>query len=246
MGATRLTTLGMKMWINPWSRLLDAVAPRRCACCGQKLSITEDIVCLACLLHIPRTNYWANPLDNRLARLFWGRFPVERAAAYFFYHPHSSTSHIILQLKYQSKPWVGTFLGRYMGMEMKQGGFFEGVDALIPMPLSRKRKWQRGYNQSERIAQGISEVTGIPVETKALKRTKFKQSQTRLTPYERQENVEGLFVLADKRRIEGKHVMLVDDVITTGSTVCSAALALSKARGVTISIVSAAFTWSGV
>lgn len=233
------------MWISPWTRLLDLVAPRRCACCGARLSPTEEVLCAPCLLRLPRTHQWLHPLDNQLARLFYGLFPVEKAAAYIFYQPHDSTAYPILQLKYRSKPWIGVALGRCMAREMASSGFFDGVDALVPVPLSFHRQRKRGYNQSERIARGISQVTGLPVATGALKRIRFGRSQTQLTHEERRENVRGLFKLVDARRVEGLHVLLVDDIVTTGSTMWAAAEPLMQVRGITVSVLSVGFAWGG-
>lgn len=230
------------MWISLWTRILDFVAPRHCTCCGVRLSVTEDVLCVSCLAHLPRTRYWLSPLDNRVARLFWGRFPVERAASYFFYYPHNAFVYPILQMKYRSRPWIAVALGRYMAAELAPSGFFDGVDVLVPVPLTWRRQLKRGYNQSERIARGVSEITGIRVAPKALMRTRFAQSQTKRTSYERREGMDGLFRLAQAGQVEGRHVMLIDDVITTGSTVCAAAEALLEARGITVSVLSVCCT----
>lgn len=233
------------MWISLIARALDLLMPRRCTCCGQRLASTERVVCTACVCRLPRTYYWEQPYDNRMARLFWALFPVERAASLFFYHPHGAESRLITSLKYRSKPWVGEALGRLIAREMQGAGMFEGIDLLVPIPLSRKRRRQRGYNQSEHIARGISEVTGIPLDTRSLQRTSFKRSQTQLTPQERKENVKGLFSLARPERLEGKHLMLIDDIITTGSTMSAAAQTVIEAGGVKVSVVSAGFTYGG-
>lgn len=229
------------MWISQLTRWLDLVAPRRCRVCGRRLSVTENVICLPCIAHLPRTYYWRNPLDNELARRFWGRVPVERVASYFFYYPRTGVGQMIYDLKYHSQPWVGVALGRCMGRELAESGFFEGVDLLVPVPLARKRRRARGYNQSERIARGISEVTDIPVETKCVGRTRFVTSQTHLTVGERRDNVEGLFRLKDGRRVAGKHIMLIDDVITTGATIVACATALCEAEGVKVSVLSLGF-----
>ncbi len=130
-----------------------------------------------------------------------------------------------------------------MGSEKGPGaGFFDGIDIIIPIPLTRKREWNRGYNQSEEIAKGISRYTKIPIVTNAVKRTRFAQSQTRLKSEQRKQNVENAFKLLKPSLIKGKHILLVDDIITTGATVYSCAKELQKAGNTTFSIISAGFT----
>ena len=227
---------------NFWSRLLDLISPRQCAICGERLSITEQSVCSSCYLHLPRTTYQFTPLDNPMAQLFWGLAPIDRAAALFFYQPHSEPAQLIYQLKYSDRPDIGEDIGRMMAEEMQMAGFFDGVDVLIPVPLSRKRLRQRGYNQSEMICRGIREKTGIPIVNKILRRKHFLQSQTFLTRYQRQENVADMFGLRDANLLTGKHVLLVDDVCTTGSTLIACANALQPVSGIRISVLTLGFT----
>ena len=168
-----------------------------------------------------------------MAKLFWGRIPIERAAAFFYYESHSNTANIIYKLKYKSHPEI-----RKVAVEFQRDHFFDGIDGIIPVPLAKKRFRQRGYNQSEEIAKGINEITGIPIYTGIVKRTVFKGSQTRRRRWERQENVEYAFSLVDGEPIIGKHILLIDDVVTTGATVIACAKELCKAGGVRISILS--------
>jgi ComF family protein len=129
-----------------------------------------------------------------------------------------------------------------MAEEMKPAGFLDGIDILLPIPLSKKRYWQRGYNQSEMLARGMSEVTGLPVITKAVRRTNFRQSQTSLTRKERQENVEGTFVLRHPELLENKHVLLIDDICTTGATLLACSEAIRSVKGIHISILTLGLT----
>lgn len=227
-----------------WSRFLDLISPRQCAICGNRLSITEHAVCSSCYLHLPRTTYQYTPLDNPMAQLFWGLAPVSRAAALFFYEPHSEVAQLIYDLKYADRPDIGEDIGRMMAEEMRQAGFFDGVDAIIPVPLSRKRKRQRGYNQSEMLARGIHEVTGIPALTTVLRRRYFKQSQTTLMRHQRQANVEDMFACRKTEELEGRHILLVDDVCTTGATLTACANVLKTIPDICISVLTLGFTKS--
>lgn len=227
---------------NWWTRIVDFIAPRSCVICGRRLSPTERSLCSVCVLHLYRTTFQFTPEDNEMAQLFWGLLPVERTAALIYYEPRSETAALIYKLKYGHRPDIGEDLGRIMAEEMKPAGFLDGIDILLPIPLSKKRYWQRGYNQSEMLARGMSEVTGLPVITKAVRRTNFRQSQTSLTRKERQENVEGTFVLRHPELLENKHVLLIDDICTTGATLLACSEAIRFVKGIHISILTLGFT----
>lgn len=228
-------------WIT---RFLDFISPRQCVVCGERLAPTEHSLCSTCLLHLPRTTYQFTPHDNPMAQLFWHLSPVEQAAALIFYEPHSEVAQLIYDLKYHDRPDIGEDMGRLMAGEMQLARFFDGIDLLLPVPLSRKRLRQRGYNQSEQLAVGISDVTHLPVVTKALRRTHFHQSQTQLSRRERQENVEDLFELRDGSMLQGKHVLLIDDICTTGATLLACCDALKAVPGIRLSVLTFGFTKS--
>lgn len=224
-----------------WSRLLDLVSPRMCAVCGCRLAVSEDAICSRCNLHLPRTGFHADAWENDMARGLWGRVPVERAAALIYYEAHAESSRVVIDLKYHDHPETGQALGRMMAREFMGSGFFEGIDAIVPVPLARQRLRQRGYNQSEAIAEGIGEVTGLLVLSRVIKRTAFKESQTHLGRWERNENVEGVFQLTDGAAVSGKHLLVVDDVVTTGATVVACGQELLKAGNVRLSFASLGF-----
>ena len=144
-------------------RLLDLFAPRLCCICGQRLTPTEEEICISCNLGLPRTGYAASPQDNLLSRRFWGRIPVERCASLYFYKVHSHTKRPVLRLKYMDHPETAIFFGKMMGREFGEEGFFEGMDMMIPIPLAKNRLRERGYNQSEMIARGIAEEVNVLV-----------------------------------------------------------------------------------
>ena len=228
--------------ISFWHRLLDLISPRSCVICGRRLSVSEDVICNKCNLHLPRTDYAQNAFDNEMAKLFWGQIPIERAAALFHYESHSETANIIYQLKYKNHPEIGETMGRMTARELQRADFFDGIDGIIPIPLTRKRYRQRGYNQSYEIAKGVSEVTGLPIYNDAVQRTNFKGSQTHRWRWDRIENVESAFKLTNAERIAGKHILLMDDVVTTGATMISCAKELSKAGNVKFSTLSLGHT----
>ena len=135
-------------------------------------------------------------------------------------------------------------MGRLMAKEVESSGFFDGIDLLIPIPLARSRQRQRGYNQCTMLARGVSEVTGIKVVESVIMREKFERSQTRLDRWERMENVEGLFGLRDPQSLQGKHVLLIDDVMTTGATICACSKPLQQVEGIRISVLTLGFAKS--
>ena len=226
-------------WIT---RFLDFISPRECVVCGQRLAPTERSVCSVCLFHLPRTDFHLNPLDNQMAQLFWKLTTIQKAAALFFYHPHSEMAQIVYRLKYNNRPDIGEDMGRVIACELQCSDFFSDIDILLPVPLSRKRFRQRGYNQSEMLATGISDITHLPIVTKALRRKEFHQSQTMLNRWQRQENVADTFELTDDRRLKGQHVLLIDDVCTTGATLIACANAIKEVEGIRISVLTLGFT----
>ena len=231
----------MKQTISLLARLIDTLAPRSCVVCGTRLTVTEEVMCACCNHSLPRTGYAKSAYDNRLARLFWGRIPIEKGAAFFFYKAHSDTSRLIYQLKYGGHPELGEGLGRIVAAEFAHDGFFEGITAVVPVPLARQREKERGYNQSVEIARGISAETGLPVLDKVLERISFHGSQTQKGRWERNENVEKSFRLLDASALNNQHILLVDDVITSGATLVAAAKEVLKGENVKVSVLSLGF-----
>lgn len=238
---TSITYSSIMTTVSFWSRLLDLISPRQCVVCGQRLAVSEEVICSKCNLHLPRTGFQTDALENDMAKMLWGRIPVERVAALFYYEAHAASANIIYHLKYHDQPEIGRVMGRMAAREFRDSGFFDGIDAIVPVPLAKNRQRQRGYNQSKEIAEGIGEVTGLPIYNKVVLRTGFKESQTRMSRWDRNENVADVFQLTDGRRISGKHLLLVDDVVTTGATVVACARELLKTEGVRVSVLSLGF-----
>ena len=199
--------------------------PANCVVCGKKLSAPHEVLCLECEYNLPRTGFRDN-LENPVSQSFWGRVPVEMCTALFRFEKGSAYQALLHDLKYRGNRRIGTYLGKMLGNEIRYSAF-GSCDILVPVPLHPKRFRQRGFNQSEVIAQGTSSVTGIPVVRNLLKRPVHHHSQTSFGRYERFENVNGNFrVCQGAPDVTGKKLLLIDDVITTGSTLeaCSVEL----------------------
>lgn len=226
----------LKTWFLSFFQL---IFPRQCAACGKLLQEGEEVLCLKCNMDMPRTNYhcWK---DNPVERMFWGKVPLERATSYFFYRKGGGYRNILHQLKYGGRKDYGETMGRFMAAELMQTDFFRGVDVIVPVPLHPCKQQKRGYNQSEYIARGVSAVTGIGMDTSVVVRTKHTETQTRKFTYERWENVEGIFLLHHPGQFAGKHVLIIDDVLTTGATITACADAFQGVEDVRISILTLA------
>ena len=206
------------------------------------MSPGEEVICVRCQADLPRVRTVSFE-ENDIARIFWGLVPIEKGISFFHYAPHSPYSRILFELKYHDHPEVGKTMGRMMAEELKATSFFDGIDLIVPIPLSRKKERQRGYNQSDWIAWGISEATGIPTDTTSVVRTKSNPSQTTLDHRQRRENVRDIFAVRHPESLEGRHILLVDDVITTGASMLSCAETIARACRVRFSVLSLA--WAG-
>lgn len=225
-----------------FSSFFDLIAPRTCCVCGRRLDVNEEVICTVCFLHLPLTNFLDNPYDNDMAKVFFGRIRhLEKAFALLYHVPHANSARPIYRLKYNNQPDLGTSMGYIMGKKMKESGFFDDIDAILPIPLAKKRLKERGYNQSEMIALGMHDAVGLPIIKKAVKRLSFRGSQTQKDRWDRAENVENAFEITNPDKIKGRHVLIVDDVVTTGATVCALAKLIESIEGVKISVAAISF-----
>lgn len=232
----------MNTAISLLTRLFDLLSPRKCPGCGRRLTTAEWPVCDSCMLGMPLTPFLHAPERNRMARVFWGVVPLERAAALFFYEAGTEPAMIIHTMKYHGQRQLAEQFGELLAKRLSAADFFQDIDAIIPVPLTRQRQRERGYNQSEYLARGISRVTGLPVMLHVLRRELFRGSQTHLSAVERWKNVEDAFRLTDGRELRGKHVLLVDDVMTTGATLTACATALTGIPDIRISVATLGYT----
>jgi len=223
------------MKLNPLVDFIDLMFPNLCVVCGRNLQKNEHQLCLLCLHDIPRTNYHLIK-DNPIERKFWGKVPVYRATSYFFFQKGSSFQKLLHLLKYKGNKEIGELMGKYAAIDLLDSPGFDSFDVIIPVPLHPKKFKLRGYNQSEWIGKGMSAILNTPLDTATLLRIRENATQTKKTVFERYENTEGIFELSNKAALEGKHVLLVDDVLTTGSTLEACVRALLEIPGITISI----------
>ena len=216
----------MKNIVKTWFfSFVHLFFPRQCAVCGAILQEGEEGICMKCNMDMPRTNYHFRKY-NPVERMFWGKIPLEHATSCFFY--------------YGGRKDLGEVMGRFMAAELSATGFFSDVDVIVPVPLHPRKQKMRGYNQSECIARGVSAVTGIPVDTASVARMRHTETQTRKSSYERWENVDGIFCLRRADAFARKHVLIIDDVLTTGATTTACADALKEVEGVRISVLTLA------
>lgn len=218
--------------------LVSIVYPHCCAACGEVLYYNENILCLKCYIDLPRTGFHAIP-DNEVARIFWGRIPVKNATSFIYFSRDSRYRQILHELKYRGRQQVGLEMGKLFGIELRNTSFIE-ADLIHPVPLHASKLRKRGYNQSELIARGMSHIMQIPVRSGLIIRENATGTQTKKSRYERWENVRDTFRVPDPEPLINKHVLLVDDVITTGATIEACAEALLAIPGVTLSISSLA------
>jgi len=188
---------------------------------------------------MPKTGFW-NENENPVARIFWGRVYLQNVSSFLHFQKGGRLQNIIHNMKYKNIKEIGTFLGKLYGYELKNIPN-SNVDLIIPVPLHKSKLRKRGYNQSEYIARGISEVLNLPVNTNSIERYIASDSQTRKSRFERWENVKNVFKIVEPQSFIGKHVLLVDDVITTGATLEACARAILEIPGTKVSIATLAF-----
>ena len=218
-----------------FSYFFDLVYPNLCLLCSENLMKAEKYICFHCRSDIPTTKYHLTP-DNPVEKRFWGKVPLTAGSSYFFFQKGSDYQKLIHELKYRGNRELGIELGRMAGAELKESSAFASADYIVPVPLHYKKEAKRGFNQSLMIALGMSETLNIPVADKMLVRNLPSETQTRKSVYERYENTAGIFSLRQKEECEEKHILLVDDVLTTGSTLEACAAALLQCEGVKVSV----------
>ncbi len=219
---------------------MSLIYPRHCEACGNTLYRHEQFICSYCIINLPRSNYHLLP-DNEISLLLRGRVPADMATSYFLYEKKGRVQSLLHAIKYHNQKELAAHLGRFYARELRQQGAMENIETIVPIPLHPKKLKARGYNQSEWFARGVAEELDKELNTTDLFRAVETSTQTRKKKYERWENVGGIFGLRPAHRLEGKHVLLVDDVITTGATIEAAWLALQQAPGLKIAVASIAF-----
>ena len=217
--------------------LADVLFPASCAGCNRALARSEEVICTNCLTRLPRFDD-SQELENRLA----GRLPVAAIAGYLKYETGGLTQRLLHRLKYRGQRQIGLILGTQFGAWLQQQPFWQEVEAIIPLPLHPTKEKKRGYNQSALLTQGISDATGLPVLNDVVQRLRPSASQTRKSREERWHNVAGIFAVKDTAAIAGRHVLLVDDVLTTGATLeaCGQTLLEAGAEKLSLAVLAVA------
>ncbi len=202
--------------------------PRTCLACGRVLLENEGCVCLACRYNMPLTNF-AKRKDNPIKLLFENVLPVESAAAMFWFVGGTEWQRIIHNFKYYGRWFFAQKMGEWLGEELLDSGNFDDIDLIVPIPLHYRRRLRRGYNQSEQLALGVGRKMGVECDFRSVRRRHYNDSQTSKSRSERWDNVEEIFDVRRAERLRGKHILLLDDVLTTGATMASCASAIVKA-----------------
>lgn len=218
-----------------------ALFPHQCGGCGSDLLPIDEFLCYECASKLPGTNFHMHA-NNPVEKIFWGRIPLVYASSHLYFTKDSILQHLLHEFKYRGKREVGTFFGERMGQEILSTNRFSGIDAIIPLPLYKERERRRGYNQAEIISIAISKVIGVPVLKNAVIRPHATETQTKKGREERWQNIVGRFQITNSSLLEHKHLLLIDDVITTGATLESCGQTILTAKDTRLSIFSLAYT----
>lgn len=205
----------------------NLIFPKTCFACNGVLFKHENVICTSCQFSLPKTNYHLNK-ENPLTKVFWGRVDVQNVAALYFFKKKGRVQNLLHQLKYKGAKQVGERVGELYGFDLLKSDWINTIDCIIPVPLHPKKLKKRGYNQSEYFAKGLSKSTKKYLETTVLSRNKHNDTQTKKSRFNRWENVSEIFNIKNSEQIVGKHILLVDDVVTTGATLEACVNALLK------------------
>ena len=221
----------MSIFKDVLSVLLDVMSlimPRTCLACGRVLLENEGSICLVCRYNIPLTGF-SKRKENPVKLLFDNRLPVEAATALFWFIGGTDWQGIVHKFKYAGRWFFAQKMGEWLGEELRDSGNFEDIDVIVPIPLHFRRRLKRGYNQSEQIAIGVARQMGVKCDFRSVRRRSYNDSQTTKSRSERWDNVESIFEVRKVDRLRGRHILLVDDVLTTGATMSSCAAEIIKA-----------------
>lgn len=221
--------------------LLHLVYPNLCLCCDRELPNSSEHLCFVCLEELHFTLFDQFEFESPADKLFWGRIQITKVFPLLYYKNNTQSQRILHSLKYDNQPDLAFYMGELIGKKIKESEFLKTIDLLIPVPIHEKKKYIRGYNQSEEIANGISSITNIASPNDYLKRILHTVSQTKKGKFERWENVQEAFILAKDFPDDIKHIALVDDVITTGSTLETIVRVIKEKKDLEISIISIAY-----
>ena len=232
-----------KTIIRACQDLVGLIYPELCIACREKVPPRKQLVCVMCRVKLLPTNYHLDK-ENPFTERFWGRIPIETGAAMFPFVQGGKTQKMIHQLKYKRKFDVGVQLGKWYGHELKKSPHFRNIDLIVPVPLHPEKEHKRGYNQADAIAIGLAESMHLPWSRKVLKRGVYSDSQTTKSGMDRFGNVMKAFYVDDTKPIQNKHILLVDDVLTTGATLEACAIKLLAVENTKVSLATIAIALS--
>ncbi|HVF96566.1 MAG TPA: phosphoribosyltransferase family protein [Flavisolibacter sp.] len=221
--------------------ILHLLFPHVCEGCGTDVLQQDHFLCLHCHASLPKTEFHLYP-NNPVEKIFHGRLRIQNATAQYYFSKQSRMQHLMHSLKYKGNKDVGIYLGKLMGFALAETAHFQPIDALVPLPLFPSKEKRRGYNQATVLCEGIADVLHKPILTDVVIRTVHTDSQTAKNRVQRWQNMEGRFQLVKPEVIYGKHVLLVDDVITTGATLEACGAELLEAQNVQLSVATLCFS----
>lgn len=228
-------------WLRTYlNDFIALIFPELCQACGNGLVGNERLICTACTYDLPYTNFHLQT-DNVVARQLWGRVDAELVYVLLYFNKGGKVQNLMHRFKYKNMPQIGNQLGSIAGARLKQNPDAASIDVIIPVPLHPEKLKSRGYNQSARFAEGLSVQLGKPVDTETLIRLKHTDTQTKRSRFARYENMKEVFGISDLERLAGKHVLLVDDIVTTGSTIEACGTALLTIKGLKLSVAAIAY-----
>jgi ComF family protein len=222
------------------SSVLHLFYPHICPGCGSDKLSRSDELCLTCRVELPFTNF-ETIADNTIEKIFYGRMQIQAATSLLYFSKGTLVQRLIHQFKYKANTELGSFLGTTMGQALQQASRFSGVDCVVPLPLFAKKQEQRGFNQAAVLTASIANQLKVPAIYNNVIRQKFTQTQTKKHRTERWQNVAESFVVANPAQLQNKHVLLVDDVITTGATIEACAQKIASISNTKISVATLAY-----
>lgn len=229
----------MNNLLSPFERVLDLFFPPLCLACRRVLSSHQQQLCLSCQLHLPYTSLHEEA-DNIFTQRFWGRLPLQGGAACFYFVKGGRIQPLIHRIKYQNQPELAKSWGRIYAKKLLQNPLFEEVDCIVPVPLHWKKRRIRGFNQAAMIGAGLAEGMDLPMFSHALEKTKHNITQTHKSRLERLQNVMDSIKLRQPDQLKGRHILLVDDVMTSGATLEACALPILDLPATKVSMVTLA------
>jgi len=226
---------------NYFEDFLHLFFPHNCIGCGTDVLNNEDFLCAQCFTQLPETNFLSKP-GNPVERIFYGRLPVEHAGSAFYFNKDSLLQNLIIQFKYRSNQTAAIYLGKILGNLLCGATRFNNIDIIVPLPLNKKKEFKRGYNQASLLATGVAQILNKPLVEHAVERIQFTETQTHKNRITRWQTMEGVFKVADESLLKNKHILLIDDIVTTGATLESCGAAILEVENTKLSICTLAYT----